>query len=109
MSKFSKNVTDASFEKDVLKKAGLVLMDFWAPWCGPCKMMHPALEELADDFAGQLTVAKVNIEDNPKLLNRFMVRGLPTLVLFKDGKQIADNVGSLSYYKLHDWITHSQN
>ena len=85
MSANTKPVTDDSFENDVLKAAGPVLVDFWAEWCGPCKMIGPALEELAGEFAGKLTVAKVNIDENPATPNTYAVRGIQTLLLFKDG------------------------
>jgi thioredoxin 1 len=99
-------VTDKSFSTDVVEasKAVPVLVDFWAEWCGPCKMIAPALEELADEFAGKLTVAKVDIDNNPLSPNQFAVRGIPTLILFKDGKPLATQVGSLPKSKLKDWI-----
>ena len=90
-------VTDKSFLADVVEasKKGPVLVDFWAEWCGPCKMIGPALEELAGEFAGKLTVAKVDIDDNPKSPGDFGVRGIPTLILFKDGKAAGDPVTKL--------------
>jgi thioredoxin 1 len=99
-------VTDKSFATDVVEKSksGPVLVDFWAEWCGPCKMIGPALEELAGEFAGKLTVAKVDIDDNPKSPNDFGVRGIPTLILFKDGKPVSTQVGALPKSKLKDWI-----
>src|SRR3954468_808731 len=99
-------VTDKSFATDVVEKskAGPVLVDFWAEWCGPCKMIGPALEELAGEFAGKLTVAKVDIDNNPMSPNQFAVRGIPTLILFKDGKPAATQVGALPKSKLKDWI-----
>jgi thioredoxin 1 len=99
-------VTDKSFATDVVEKskAGPVLVDFWAEWCGPCKMIGPALEELAGEFAGKLTVAKVDIDNNPMSPNQFAVRGIPTLILFKDGKRAATQVGALPKSKLKDWI-----
>ena len=107
MSENTKAVTDASFSTDVLKASGLVLVDFWAEWCGPCKAIGPALEELAGEFAGKLTVAKVNIDENPMTPNNFAVRGIPTLILFKDGKPIATQVGALPKSRLKDWIEKS--
>jgi thioredoxin 1 len=98
-------VTDESFESDVLRSDKLVLVDFWAEWCGPCKMIGPALEELAGEFAGKLTVAKVDIDNNPMSPNQFAVRGIPTLILFKDGKPAATQVGALPKSKLKDWIS----
>ena len=107
MSENTKAVTDASFSTDVLKASGLVLVDFWAEWCGPCKAIGPALEELAGEFAGKLTVAKVNIDENPMTPNNFAVRGIPTLILFKDGQPIATQVGALPKSRLKDWIEKS--
>jgi len=99
-------VTDKSFATDVVEasKNGPVLVDFWAEWCGPCKTIGPALNELADEFAGKLTVAKVDIDSNPLSPNQFAVRGIPTLILFKDGKPAATQVGALPKSKLKDWI-----
>ena len=104
MSANTRPVTDQSFETDVLKASNPVLVDFWAEWCGPCKMIAPALEELADEFAGRLTVAKVNIEENPVTPNTYQVRGIPTLILFKDGKPVATQMGALPKSRLKDWI-----
>src|SRR5580698_7686366 len=98
-------VTDETFEQSVLKAEGPVLVDFWAEWCGPCKMIGPALEDLAGEFAGKLTVAKVNIDDNPVTPNNYAVRGIPTLILFKGGKPAATQVGALPKSRLKDWIT----
>ena len=100
MSALTKPVTDDSFATDVLAAPGPVLVDFWAEWCGPCKMIGPALEELAGEFAGKLTVAKVNIDDNPTSPNTYGVRGIPTLILFKDGTVEAQKVGALSKSQL---------
>jgi len=97
-------VTDASFETDVLKSTQPVLVDFWAEWCGPCKMIGPALEELAKDMGGKLTVAKVNIDENPQTPNRYGVRGIPTLILFKDGQPAATKIGALPKGQLYSWV-----
>jgi len=105
MSANTKPVTDQSFDTDVLKAEGTVLVDFWAEWCGPCKMIGPALEELAAEFAGKLTVAKVNIDDNPVTPNNYAVRGIPTLILFKNGQPAATQVGALPKSRLKDWIS----
>ena len=104
MSALTKPVTDDSFAADVLAAPGPVLVDFWAEWFGPCKMIAPALEELAGEFAGKLTVAKVNIDDNPASPNTYGVRGIPTLILFKDGKPAATQVGAAPKSRLKDWI-----
>ena len=98
------HVGDDDFEAQVLQSDTPVLVDFWAEWCGPCKMIAPALEELAGEFAGKLTVAKVDIDNNPASPNQFAVRGIPTLILFKDGKPAATQVGALPKGKLKEWI-----
>ncbi|HEY6644703.1 thioredoxin TrxA [Povalibacter sp.] len=90
-----KHVTDASFEDDVLKSGQPVLLDFWAEWCGPCKMIAPMLDEIADEFKTKITIAKINIDDNPKIPQRFNVRGIPTLILFKNGQVEGQKVGAL--------------
>ena len=100
----TKAVTDTSFATDVLKAEGPVLVDFWAEWCGPCKMIGPALEEIAGELAGKLTVAKVDIDENPGTPNQYGVRGIPTLILFKDGKQVATKVGAMPKSALKAWI-----
>jgi thioredoxin len=105
MSANTKAVSDQSFSQDVLKADGPVLVDFWAEWCGPCKMIAPALEELAGEFAGKLTVAKVNIDDNPRTPNDYAVQGIPTLILFKNGQPAAKQVGALPKSRLKEWIS----
>ena len=104
MSENTVPVTDSSFETDVLKATGPVLVDFWAEWCGPCRMIGPALEEIAGDLKGKLTVAKVNIDENPQTPNNYAVRGIPTLILFKNGKPAATLVGALPKSALRQWI-----
>jgi thioredoxin 1 len=104
MSANTKPVSDQSFATDVLQAKEPVLVDFWAEWCGPCKMIAPALEELATEFAGKLTVAKVNIDDNPMTPTTYAVRGIPTLILFKDGQPAATQVGALPKSRLKEWI-----
>ena len=96
----TRKVTDDSFESDVLKSSVPVLVDFWAEWCGPCKAIAPALEDLAKDMAGKLTVAKINIDENPGTPSNYRVRGIPTLILFKDGQVAATKIGSLPKSKL---------
>jgi thioredoxin 1 len=109
MSENTKAVTDKSFATDVVaaSNSGPVLVDFWAEWCGPCKMIGPALEEIAGELAGKLTVAKVNIDDNPMSPNNYAVRGIPTLILFKDGKPAATQVGALPKGRLKEWISNN--
>ena len=97
-------VTDSDFETRVLQAAGPVLVDFWAEWCGPCKMIAPFLEDLAADKAGTLTVAKLNIDDNPKSPTKYGVRGIPTMILFKNGRVAATKVGALPKSKLYEWV-----
>jgi thioredoxin 1 len=97
-------VSDASFETDVLKAKGPVLVDFWAEWCGPCKQIAPSLEQIAGEMAGKVTVAKINIDENPTTPTRFGVRGIPTLILFKDGQVAATKVGALPKGKIVEWL-----
>ena len=97
-------VTDDSFEADVLKAAGPVLVDFWAEWCGPCKMIAPILHDVADEYAGKVTVAKVNIDHNPDTPPKFKIRGIPTLLLFKNGQVAATKVGALSKTQLKEFL-----
>jgi thioredoxin 1 len=89
------HVTDSSFEDDVLKSGEPVLLDFWAEWCGPCKMIAPMLDEIAGEFKGKVKIAKINIDDNPRTPQRFSVRGIPTLILFKNGQVEGQKVGAL--------------
>lgn len=100
----SKPVSDDSFETDVLAADSPVLVDFWAEWCGPCKQIGPSLEEISDEMGDALIVAKVNIDENPMTPSKYGVRGIPTLMLFKDGEVAATKVGALPKGKLVEWI-----
>ena len=100
----TKAVTDVSFQNEVLDASDVVLVDFWAEWCGPCKQIGPALEEIANEYAGKLTVAKVNIDENPETPGKFGVRGIPTLMVFKNGELAATKVGAAPKGQLTSWI-----
>ena len=100
----TKTVTDQSFDADVLSAGGPVLVDFWAEWCGPCKMIGPALEELSDELGEKVTIVKLNIDDNPDAPGKYGVRGIPTMILFKDGAPAATQVGAAPKSKLKAFI-----
>lgn len=97
-------VSDDAFQKDVLEADGLVLVDYWAEWCGPCKSIGPALDQISEDMAGKLTVAKMNIDENPQTPSKYGVRGIPTLMLFKDGQVVSTKVGAAPKSALEDWL-----
>jgi thioredoxin 1 len=107
MSELIQNVSDASFEADVLQADGPVLVDYWAAWCGPCKMIAPLLDEAAKQYQGRVTIAKLNVDENPDTAAKFGVRGIPTLMLFKDGKAAATKVGALSKSQLASFLDES--
>ncbi|MEZ5891920.1 MAG: thioredoxin [Parvularculaceae bacterium] len=100
----TKSVTDESFGSDVLNSKDVVLVDFWAEWCGPCKQIAPALEDISNEFAGRLTVAKVNIDENPETPGRYGVRGIPTLMIFAGGEHLATRVGAAPKSQLQAWV-----
>jgi thioredoxin 1 len=104
MSELTKAVTDETFKQDVLEASGPVLVDFWAEWCGPCRMVGPILDDIAKEYGGKLTVAKVNIDENPMTPNEYSVRGIPTMLLFKDGKLLDTKVGAMPKGPLKEWI-----
>jgi thioredoxin 1 len=97
-------VTDASFQKDVLEAGKPVVVDFWAEWCGPCKMIAPALDELSTELGEKLTIAKINIDENPQVPMKYGVRGIPTLMIFQNGQVAATKVGALPKTKIKEWI-----
>ncbi len=101
------HVSDASFEAEVLKSSQPVLVDFWAEWCGPCKMIAPALDEIAGELKGKMTVAKINIDQNPQTPKKYGVRGIPTLMLFKNGQVAATKIGAAAKRQLLDWVNSS--
>ncbi|WP_297691818.1 thioredoxin [Phenylobacterium sp.] len=100
----SVKVTDDSFEQNVLTAVQPVLVDFWAEWCGPCKQIAPALEQIAEEFAGKVTVAKLNIEESPITPSRYGVRGIPTMMLFKGGQMASMKVGAMPKQKIVEWL-----
>ena len=100
----TKTVTDTSFHNDVLAATGPVLVDFWAEWCGPCRSIAPALEEIAEELEGKVTIAKLNIDENPDAPSQYGVRGIPTMILFKNGSPAATQVGAAPKSHLKRWL-----
>ncbi len=104
MSDLIKQVTDNNFEQEVMQSDTPVLVDFWAPWCGPCKMIAPLLTEMAEAFNGTMSICKIDVDENPETAQRFNVRGIPTLLIFKDGEIEATKVGGVSKTQLKAFI-----
>lgn len=98
------DITDANFEQEVLKSALPVLVDFWAAWCGPCKMLAPIVEEVSKSLEGKIKVVKINVDDNPMTPSQYGIRGIPTMILFKDGKQADVKVGVLQKEAILEWL-----
>lgn len=104
MSEYVKEMTDKDFQKEVLESKHLTLVDFWAPWCGPCRMVGPALEAIADELGGKVIVAKMNVDDNPNTPTKYGVQSIPTLLLVRDGKVLDTKVGAMPRAQLKAWV-----
>jgi thioredoxin 1 len=100
-------VTDATFDQDVLKAGGPVVVDFWAEWCGPCRMISPALEEISNSLNGKVKIVKLNVDENPATTTKYGIMSIPTLMLFKNGQLASRQVGAAPKQKLEQWITGS--
>ncbi|HLH93907.1 MAG TPA: thioredoxin [Xanthobacteraceae bacterium] len=98
-------VSDADFDSEVLKASGAVVVDFWAEWCGPCRMIAPALEEIATSMNGKVKIVKLNVDENPRTASKYGVMSIPTLMLFKNGEMASRQVGAAPKQKLEQWIT----
>ena len=101
----TKETTDKTFASEVLNSSIPVLVDFWAPWCGPCRQLSPIIDEIAKELAGKIEIYKCNVDDNPETPSKFGVRGIPSLMIFKDGKLVDSKVGALPRASLTEWIT----
>jgi thioredoxin 1 len=97
-------ITDNNFEEEVLKSTTPVLVDFWAEWCGPCKMLSPVIDEISKEMAAKLKVVKINIDTSPNVPSKLGIRGIPTMILFKDGEQVATKVGALPKASITEWV-----
>ncbi len=104
MSESTTKVSDATFEADVLRSSRPVLVDFWAEWCGPCKMIGPSLEELAKEYGEKVTIAKVNVDESPSVASRYNVRSIPALMVFKGGQVAASRIGAMPKNKIKEWV-----
>ena len=100
-------ISDASFEEDVIKNTEAILIDFWAEWCGPCKTIAPILEEIAEEYNGKLKIGKINVDDSTEIPAKYGIRGIPTLILFKNGQPAATRVGALTKAQLIEFLDHN--